>query len=294
MSKGSTEAWTHLQGLQSVIALKGGLDTIQLEGAPMMIKTLDLLYAVLSDGQPVLTDTQRTQSIDTLLLKSLSDHECFVMLTPILISEQQSLQQSSSSMYAVRLKGLPALLQTASNCLSVGSNDSTIDFTSESEDVETFRANLVTFGQDACGYDTQNPDAMHLGRCCYFTLSILFNLIVNRAPHRHMKNQELVEQVLDAIKRVKNSTWTSIPYLRLFVLLSAAVTTCTQHMKSFFKAELVRSIYQMGTDEWERIETFILRFLDMKRILERPERRLTVPMEMDISGTPSSPLVAQP
>lgn len=294
MSKGSTEALIHLEGLRSVIALKGGLDTIQLEGAPLMIKTLDLLYAVMLDSQPVLTDTQRTQALDKLLLRSLSDRECLSMLTTLLISEQETLQQSSHSVYTSRLKGLPSLLHIASACLSNDSDDLPNDCANDSEAVETFRTSLVTFGQDACLDDPLNPDAMHLGRCCYFTASILFNVIVNRAPHRHMKNQELVEQVFDAIKRVKNGTWVSRPYLRLAVLLFAAVTTCTQHMKSFFKAELVRSIYQMGVEEWGRIETFILRFLDMKRVLERPERRLTVPLSMDTSDIPTSPVVAQP
>lgn len=293
MSKGSTEASSHLQALQSVINLKGGLETIQLDGAPMMIRTLDMLYAVLLDSQPVLTDTQRTKFLDALLLDSLSDRECFSMLISLLILEQEGIQGSSHSVYAARLKRIPLLLQNASACLSDDSTGSNTDFSSDPEAVETFRASLVKFSQYACMDDPLNPDAMHLGRCCYFTFSTLFNVVVNRAPHRHLKNQQLAERVFDAIKRVKNSTWVSIPLLRLFVLLTAAITTCTHHVKSFLKAELVRSIYQMGIDEWDRIETFLLRFLDMKRILDRPQRRLTAPMAMDTSDILSSPVVAK-
>ncbi|KAK4495820.1 hypothetical protein PRZ48_013088 [Zasmidium cellare] len=294
MSKGSPEALTHLQGLQSIITLKGGLDKLQLEGVPMMIQTLDLLYAVLFDTQPILMDPQTTQSTDPPL-KSLSDSDVFARLVRILLAEQQALQKSAQVLHADQLEAVSALLQNASACLQADSGSSTIHPSIDSEATETFRTSLVAFGQHACVDDPLNPDSIHLGRCCYFTFSTLFNVIVNKAPHRHTKNQKLVEHVYDAMQRVKNSTWASIPYLRLLVLLSAAVTTNAQHMKSFFKAELVRSIYQMGVEEWKRIETFIVRFLDMKRVLERPERRSSAPIEMDTSTMlKSSPIVAQP
>ncbi|KAF2165834.1 hypothetical protein M409DRAFT_55694 [Zasmidium cellare ATCC 36951] len=295
MSKGSTEALTHLQGLQSVIALKGGLDKLQLQGVPMMIKTLDLLYAVLFDSEPILINSQTLKATNTSSSESPSDFDAFAKLIPILVAEQEALQQSNQVLHAEQLEGLPMILQNASSCLQADSNNSSSHPTTDSEATETFRAGLVAFGQHACMEDQLNPDSIHLGRCCYFTLSTLFNVIVNKAPHRHAKNQKLVEHVFDAIQRVKNSTWASIPYLRLLVLLSAAVTTNAQHMKSFFKAELVRSIYQMGVDEWKRIETFVVRFLEMKRVLERPERRSSAPMEMDVSTmVPASPVVAQP
>lgn len=277
MSKGSEEALPHLQGLSSIVTLKGGLDNLQLIGLPIIVQTLDLLYAVMFESQPILTDSTIARSSNISADQFTSDAEAFQRLIPILKAEHEDFQRSNQIVYADQLEGIPTVLSNASACLEANALDN-------NGSIEQFRASLVAFAHHSCVEDPLNPDALHLGRCCYFAFSTLFNVIVNKAPHRHTRNQELVEQLFDAIRRVKNRTWESIPYLRLFILLSAAVTTSTQSMKSFFKAELVRSIFQMGNDEWKRIEAFILRFLDMKRVLERPERRSSARIEMDTSS----------
>lgn len=279
MSKGSGEAVMHLRGLKSIIGLQNAhaLDRLQTDGVHLMLETLDLLHAVLYDEDPVLVEAPTLQSEE-----ALSDQDMPSWLSRLLFAEQDNFQKQGPTAYTQNLQRLPSIIAHVGAVLK-----SEIIEQRNYCRIEEYRKDLETFGRESCSNHVTAPDAQHLGRCCFQLMCILFNLVVNKVPHRHQSNQPHVNELFDAVRRIKNSTWSPIPYLRLLALLTAATTTSDQSIKSFFKAELVRSIYQMGSGEWHRVQAYILRFLEANKVLQRSDRISTPPLEMASFQSPT-------
>lgn len=269
---------THLRGLKSIINLRGDTGNLHLDGVHMMLESLDLLHAVLYDNEPILANASASEVAE----RSDSIKSKPTWFTSLLLAEQDEFQKAGRTPYTDNLVGLTSIIEGVGNILRnefLPTRDPSL--------VEKVRNDLEDFGRRATRDHPSAPDARHLGRCCFQYMCILFNLTANKVPHRHKSNQLNVEQLYDAVRRVKNSTWQQIPYHRLLVLLTAAIATSDQSTKSFFKAELVRSIYQMGLTEWRRIEAFILRFLEVSRVLERSDRVSSPPLEMASFQSPT-------
>ena len=245
------------------------------------------MHAVIFDSQLVLTMPTAGLNETPADDPGISDAEVFARLTPILAAEQSDFHRTNQTASSEKLGQLRNLLVAAQDVLNdVLTEEAASYFTTSDDTAQIFRQHLELFQQSGVQPDPRSPDAHHLARACHLNMVILFHLIVNKVPQRHMNNQSFVNNLFEAVRNVKDATWRPIPYLRLWVLLTGAISSIDVSKKSFFKAQLVRAIYQMGMSEWRRVKTFIMRYLDAKRVLERPSR-LSTPL-----ATPSLNLSA--
>lgn len=272
MSRGSEEALTHLRGLKSIVKVRGGVEQLEMGTLSTMLQTLDVLHAVLFDCQPVLvkatTDTDMfasTEDIDP-------DPDGLPKMFASILMEQVFFQTSGPQAHVDVLRPLHAIIREAGSLLRDEVSDTTA-FTPGS--IGRYHEALEYFYQRTRLEDTP-ADAFELVRCAYSMALIHFNSIADKIPFRHAANQANADGLFDAICRVKNQTWEELPYLRLLMLLTGAASTTSARTKSFFKAETVRAIYQMGEEEMPRVKLFILRFIKMRDVLQR-EGRLATP-----------------
>lgn len=290
LSKGNPEATTHLRGLNSIINVKGGVNSLGFDGnLSMMVECLDMIHAALFDTTPLLTTAEpgsRGSSPET----GQGDADLFDRMSPLLVAEQQDLQQRPQTAHSTKLQEVPQILIYASAALRGSSTGTGVhDYMLYKDDHSLlFRESLDHFGQQSIHGVNQTDDSHQLARACHLTLVIFYNLVINKVPYRHNSNQRNCQWLCDAVRNVRDNTWQLVPYFRLWILLTGMVTSTSQSDKSLFKAHFVRAIFQMGHSDWRRAKHFILRFLEMKEALERPSRRATPPTESNVKSSRTS------
>ena len=287
ISRCSGEALTHLRGLRSIIKMRGGLDTMTFSGISRMLETLDLLHAAIFDCKPLLTSPDMPASV-TLADLEVSEAQAFARLIPLLAAEQEDFQKMNST-YSATLRQLPDLLASAVHLLNdelhsslrVEADTKMKATTPGGNIIADFKERLDRFGQ--LGFE-EHPDffdAHHLARACHLNFVIFYNLVIHRLPHRHRSNQKYADALFFAIRGTKERTWEGISYLRLWILLTGAVASNDVSQKSFFKAQLVRSIFQMGAKDFRRVKDFMLTYLELKQVMESPDRQASPPLELE-------------
>ncbi|KAF2725009.1 hypothetical protein K431DRAFT_116892 [Polychaeton citri CBS 116435] len=280
LSKGNSEATTHLRGLSGIVNVKGGVNSLGFDGnLTMMVECLDLIHAALFDTTPLLTNADPGSRAPSPGMDQ-GDADLFDRISPLLVAEQQDLQQGIQTAHNVKLREVPQLLASASAALRGSSILPTQDFILYKDDPSLlFRDGLDRFGQQSIHGINETDDSHQLARACHLTLVIFYNLAINKVPYRHHSNQRNCQWLCDAVRNIQDSTWQLVPYFRLWILLTGMVASTSQSDKSVFKAHFVRAIFQMGLPDWRRAKHFVMRFLEMKQGLERPSRRVTPPAE---------------
>lgn len=136
------------------------------------------------------------------------------------------------------------------------------------EHLEAFHRHTVQVrGLPSC---TDHWNDVHLlGQASYHCLTILYNVLINRIAYQHPNNQGHVDALCKALNSAKESNWTSIPHLRIWMLLTGITASRNVTRKSFFKSHLLRLIYALGMPNWERTKEVIIQYLDMRYYLHR-------------------------
>lgn len=174
-------------------------------------------------------------------------------MSALLTAEQEAFQLTDSP-YRTKLQQLPDLLDSAIQVLKTIPSSKTSTNRQDRDSMEQLQQNIERFNKLGIQEQPGIPDAHHLARACHLHVLIFYNLVVHRVPHRHRSNQEYADALFSAFRCIRDQTWDEIPYLRLWVLLTGAVASHDLKKKSFFKAQLVRGIYQMGPGEFRRVK----------------------------------------
>lgn len=261
----SEEALTHLHGLKNIaIRVKSGV-TVQLEA-------LDLLHAVIFDSMLVLN------TYGPVYPDSCVGVEEPTMTLALLVAERDEflLNRLSSFLGHRMIHSIPLHQKACAALTKVLRRSSNLD-DDDTTVFDTYRQSLVDFWEAACLDDPAAADSVHLCQACYFEAALFYNTLVMGIPQRHKSNQDLVDRLFHAFDGVTDTTWTHLPYLRLQILLTAAATTRNVSQKSYWKAQLVRAIYQSGPKEWRRVRHFIIRFISLRAVLDHSGGRPFAP-----------------
>lgn len=276
--------------------MKGGIDALSSEGLVRMLETyvlspalllaiehhrmqtdsidrLDLLHAAMFESPLVFTSAKAPPTSTAYVESGLPDAEIFTRLMPLLVAEQKDFHRDSDSIYNEKLRGLDQLLTDAASATKGAMADDSIPncLMNDPVFVTNWSSHLEEFHQRSCLDDPTARDALYLARVCHACMMLFHNTLTG-VPGRAAINQPYVDSIWIAMRTIKDSTWKPLPYMRLLILLRALVSSSDISRKSFLKAQLVRAIHQLGGREWKRVKNFIVKYLYMTRVLQRPSR----------------------
>ena len=181
---------------------------------------LDLLHAVIFDSPLIITSVDSsTTSSSPHANGSLRDSEVFARLLPLLLAEQEDFHTMAPTAHQANLSGLSDLLQGAAAAIrSVLVDETALDNrTGRESALQCFRLDLERFSLLNCSAVPDAGDVSHLARACHSTMMLFYNVIRNRFDG-HVPTQTLyVDDLFAAVRQVKDSAWTDVPYLRLLM-----------------------------------------------------------------------------
>ncbi|QIW95065.1 hypothetical protein AMS68_000583 [Peltaster fructicola] len=266
MSKGSRESILHLQGLQSIIRLKGGLSTFS-KSLSMMLECLDLCHALMFDEKPILTTCDGLYHGEADVDQQFES--CLAMFR-LLRSETEDFNNNTadSNPYKQRLVHTSKLIQDVMDVIDflgpIPDFWKTVDVPDEV--AAPYQRRLEQARSMGLEPDPLAPDAHYLARIVYLRILLMYNLDVLRIHPDHPSNQATIDGLWDTARKISEAAWAPLPYLRLWILLAGATLAQAAVRKSFFKAHLVRCVFRMGVAEWHRARAFITRYIASKAL----------------------------
>lgn len=118
--------------------------------------------------------------------------------------------------YRERLQMLPTLIGSIAEVLAefVDKSETT---SVNSARASNFRQALEQAREMSIVPDAAAPDAHYLARIVYLRVLLVYNISVHHLDAAHPTNQATLHGMWDTAWKIKESTWTHLPYLRLWM-----------------------------------------------------------------------------
>ncbi|KXL51153.1 hypothetical protein M433DRAFT_140892 [Acidomyces richmondensis BFW] len=215
MSRGSSEAITHLKGLRSILNIRDhGLPTSLLT----MLETIDVLHSTLYDSPLFITEHPQTAAENEKIIRGTN---ILPWLSPLLHAELENFQGRPKSAETEKLQEIvDLLLKLHASCDRVEfPQDRPIsDCNPKYEEVAgKCIANMRSWQQNYHN-ELGSSDALLLAQAYSNSFMIFYHLVRGR-PHRDCENQNYVDELYRGISLIKNETWETLPYQRLYLLV---------------------------------------------------------------------------